>query len=66
MKATQGKAEFTMEFAKYSKVPDGIAKELMAKYLSGEELSFEEIQRAIRKATVTGKIDELLPGPAPK
>ncbi|MEQ1500819.1 MAG: elongation factor G [Myxococcota bacterium] len=30
--ATQGKAEFTMEFAKYAKVPDGIAKELMQKY----------------------------------
>ena len=30
--STQGKAEFTMEFAKYSKVPDSVAKELMAKY----------------------------------
>jgi elongation factor G len=35
--ATQGKAEFTMEFAKYSKVPDGIAKELMAKYQEEQE-----------------------------
>jgi elongation factor G len=30
--ATQGKAEFTMEFSKYSKAPDAIAEELMAKY----------------------------------
>jgi elongation factor G len=29
---TQGKAEFTMEFAKYAKVPDSIAKELIQKY----------------------------------
>jgi len=29
---TQGKAEFTMEFAKYAKVPDAIAKELVQKY----------------------------------
>ncbi|MGA1869017.1 MAG: elongation factor G [bacterium] len=30
--ATQGKAEFTMEFCKYSPVPQGIAEELMKKY----------------------------------
>ncbi|MFT4621473.1 MAG: elongation factor G [Myxococcota bacterium] len=30
--ATQGKAEFTMEFARYSKAPDSVATELMAKY----------------------------------
>jgi len=35
--ATQGKAEFTMEFAKYAKAPDGIAKELMAKYQEEQE-----------------------------
>jgi len=29
--ATQGKAEFTMEFAKYSEVPSNIAEELLAK-----------------------------------
>ena len=29
---TQGKAEFTMEFARYGEVPKGIQKELMAKY----------------------------------
>jgi elongation factor G len=27
--ATQGKAEFTMEFAKYARVPDGISRELI-------------------------------------
>ena len=30
--ATQGKAEFTMEFAKYGQVPSGVAEELKAKY----------------------------------
>jgi elongation factor G len=30
--ATQGKAEFTMEFAKYSQVPDSVARELVKKY----------------------------------
>ena len=30
--ATQGKAEFTMEFARYSRAPDSVAKELMEKY----------------------------------
>ena len=30
--ATQGKAEFTMEFAKYGRVPDAIAKELMTEH----------------------------------
>jgi elongation factor G len=29
--ATQGKAEFTMEFAKYSEVPNNISEELLAK-----------------------------------
>ena len=36
--------------------------ELMEKYLGGEELSMEEIQRAIRKATVTGAIVPVLCG----
>ena len=30
--ATQGKAEFSMEFARYSKAPDSIAKDLIEKY----------------------------------
>jgi len=30
--ATQGKAEFTMEFAKYGQVPAGVAEELKTKY----------------------------------
>jgi elongation factor G len=29
--STQGKAEFTMEFAKYSKVPQSLADELIQK-----------------------------------
>jgi elongation factor G len=37
-------------------------EELMEKYLAGEELSLEEIMRAIRKATVTGKIVPVLCG----
>ncbi len=35
--ATQGKAEFTMEFAKYSQVPNSIAEELIKKYRAEEE-----------------------------
>jgi len=30
--ATQGKAEFTMEFARYQKAPDSVAEELIKKY----------------------------------
>jgi elongation factor G len=30
--ATQGKAEFTMEFCKYSQVPDSVSRELVKKY----------------------------------
>ena len=32
MKATQGKAEFSMEFARYEKVPNNVAEDLIAKY----------------------------------
>jgi elongation factor G len=35
--ATQGKAEFTMEFAKYSQVPNSIAEELIKKHRAEEE-----------------------------
>jgi elongation factor G len=37
-------------------------EELLEKYLGGEELSYEEIQRAIRKATVSGSIVPVLCG----
>ena len=30
--STQGKAEFTMEFAKYGKVPSGVTDDLIRKY----------------------------------
>ncbi|MBQ0039880.1 MAG: hypothetical protein KBS64_05595, partial [Treponema sp.] len=30
--STQGKAEFTMEFEKYGKVPNNVADELIKKY----------------------------------
>ena len=36
--------------------------ELLAKYLGGAELTFDEIQRAIRKATVSGSIVPVLCG----
>jgi elongation factor G len=35
--ATQGKAEFTMEFSKYSQVPNSIAEELIKKHRAEEE-----------------------------
>ena len=35
--ATQGKAEFTMEFAKYSEVPNNISEELLAKAAKARE-----------------------------
>ena len=35
--STQGKAEFTMEFAKYALVPNSIEEELIAKALEAKE-----------------------------
>jgi elongation factor G len=35
--ATQGKAEFTMEFAKYARVPEGIARELVDAFQKEQE-----------------------------
>ncbi|MCA9493880.1 MAG: elongation factor G, partial [Myxococcales bacterium] len=35
--ATQGKAEFTMEFCKYARVPESVSKELIAKYQEEQE-----------------------------
>jgi elongation factor G len=35
--ATQGKCEFTMEFAKYAEVPNNIAEELLAKAKKAKE-----------------------------
>ena len=35
--ATQGKAEFTMEFAKYSETPSNITEELLAKAKKAKE-----------------------------
>ncbi|HXE56555.1 MAG TPA: elongation factor G [Gemmatimonadales bacterium] len=37
-------------------------EELLEKYLGGEELSLEEVQRAIRKATITGGLVPVLCG----
>jgi elongation factor G len=35
--STQGKAEFTMEFAKYAEVPNNISEELLAKAKKDKE-----------------------------
>ena len=35
--ATQGKAEFTMEFSRYAEVPNNIAEELLAKAAKARE-----------------------------
>ncbi|MBP6631234.1 MAG: elongation factor G, partial [Kofleriaceae bacterium] len=35
--ATQGKAEFTMEFAKYSEVPSNVAEDLLQKAAKAKE-----------------------------
>jgi elongation factor G len=35
--STQGKAEFTMEFAKYSEVPSNVGEELLAKAKKAKE-----------------------------
>src|SRR6476646_2648858 len=47
-----------VEQARHEVIEHAVAQddELMEKYLGGEELTVEEIRRAIRKATVTGKM----------
>jgi elongation factor G len=37
--ATQGKAEFTMEFSRYLPVPQSIGEELVAKYQEKEKVA---------------------------
>jgi elongation factor G len=39
---TQGKAEFTLEFSKYSPVPGDVKKELMEKYQDRRQVDDEE------------------------
>jgi elongation factor G len=61
-------AEYTdaTEKARHSLIDHAVASShddvLMEKYLAGEELSVEEIRRAIRKATVTGQMVPVLCG----
>src|SRR4051812_12057530 len=59
-------AEFkdAVEAARHAVIDHAVAQddELMEKYLNGEELSMAEIRRAIRKATVTGKMIPVLCG----
>ena len=59
-------AEFreAMEKARHEVVEAAVTQdeELLEKYLGGEELSVEEIQRAIRKATITGQLTPVLCG----
>ena len=43
--ATQGKAEFSMEFSRYAPVPGGLAEELIAKGCQGESRREEEVAR---------------------
>ena len=53
-----------VEEARHAVIEHAVAldDELMEKYLNGEELSMDEIRRAIRKATVTGKMIPVLCG----
>src|SRR5205823_4126572 len=50
------------EHARHELLEHAVAQddELMEKYLSGQELSHDEIRRAVRKATVTGKMIPVL------
>jgi elongation factor G len=53
-----------VEAARHELIEHAVAQddELMEKYLSGDELTCEEIRRAIRKATVSGKMIPVLCG----
>src|SRR5262249_19175153 len=53
-----------VEEARHAVIDHAVAQddELMEKYLGGEELTLEEIRRAIRKATITGKMIPVLCG----
>src|SRR5690242_7397847 len=53
-----------VEQARHELIEHAVAQddELMEKYLGGEELTNDEIRRAIRKATVTGKMIPVLCG----
>jgi elongation factor G len=53
-----------VEEARHAVIEHAVAldDELMEKYLNGEELSLDEVRRAIRKATVTGKMIPVLCG----
>jgi elongation factor G len=59
-------AEFkdAVEEARHAVIEHAVAldDELMEKYLNGDELTMDEIRRAIRKATVTGKMVPVLCG----
>jgi elongation factor G len=53
-----------VEEARHAVIEHAVAQddELMEKYLNGDELTMDEIRRAIRKATVTGKMVPVLCG----
>jgi hypothetical protein len=45
--ATQGKAEFTMEFARYAPAPGEVTEELLKKYDAADAASREELAQAV-------------------